>query len=423
VCKVLESIIRDEIVNFFDDYNLYSDCQHGFRKKRSCVSQLIEVVEYISSRLDQGKSVDIIYLDFKKAFDSVPHIRLLNKMKYYGISGKVLQWVEDFLKNRTQQVRVDNAKSEQAKVLSGIPQGSILGPILFTIYINDLPNNLQSMCKIFADDTKIYNEAENSQMIQGDLGTLQDWTNQWNLYFNVLKCKVLHIGKKNEEVKYKMFVENDILEIEITDEEKDLGVIFDKNLTFDGHISKIVTKANQIVGIVKRVFKFLDKEMFIKLYKSLIRPHLEYANIIWHPYLKRQSALIERVQRRATKVLQECRFLSYKERLIYLKLHSLKGRRLRGDLIEVYKILHNLTAINGDKFFKFLDDQRTRNSDLKIFIEHSKTTKRRESFKHRVTHHWNSLPLETKHAPTLNSFKNQLDANLKFRELFLEFDS
>jgi len=163
--------------------------------------------------------------------------------------------------------------------------------------------------------------------------------------------------------------------------------------------------------------------MFLKLYKSLVRPHLEYANIIWHPYLKRQSALIERVRRRATKVLYECRNMEYTDRLVYFDLHSLKGRRLRGDLIEVYKIVNNLVDINSDTFFRFNFDQRTRNSDLKIFIEHSNTKKRRGSFKYRVAQHWNNLPFELKHAPTLNHFKNQLDANTNFRQLFLDFDN
>ena len=153
-CKVMESIIRDNIVKFFSDNNLYSECQHGFRSKRSGVTQLIEVIEYFANTLDKGDSLDVVYLDFSKAFDSVPHERLLIKLSAYGIEDKLLQWIKSFLSQRTQRVRVGKSYSEEARVLSGIPQGSILGPVLFTIFINDLPDNINNDCKIYADDTK-----------------------------------------------------------------------------------------------------------------------------------------------------------------------------------------------------------------------------------------------------------------------------
>ena len=150
------------------------------------------------------KKIDIVYLDFRKAFDSVPHKRLLIKLNNYGIDGPLLDWIQDFLTNHRQRVRVGSAYSSDKPVLSGIPQGGILGPILFTIFINDLPEVILSACKFFADDTKIYWESNNYCIIQKDLDSAQDWSNEWNLYFNVQKCKVLCIGKKNPEVDYTM---------------------------------------------------------------------------------------------------------------------------------------------------------------------------------------------------------------------------
>ena len=150
-------------------YNLYSDCQHGFRKRRSCVTQLLHVMEDLSLLVENGCDIDVIYFDFRKAFDQLPHQRLLSKLASCGIAGNIIKWIADFLSNRCQKVRVGNCYSSKADVLSGIPQGSILGPILFTMFINDLPENISSQCKIFADDSKLYGAANSSDILQNDI--------------------------------------------------------------------------------------------------------------------------------------------------------------------------------------------------------------------------------------------------------------
>ena len=152
--------------------------------------------------IDEKEAFDIIYLDFKKAFDSVPHERLLIKLAAYGLSGNILKWIRSFLSGRTQRVRVGSEKSGEAKVKSGIPQGSILGPVLFTVFINDLPDSLHSICKIFADDTKIYDKSSNHLDIQDDLDRLLIWSDTWDMQFNASKFKVLHFGKNNPGLNY-----------------------------------------------------------------------------------------------------------------------------------------------------------------------------------------------------------------------------
>lgn len=421
-CKVLESLVRDSIVSYFTENNLYAECQHGFRKKRSCVTQLIEVMEDLTKLADEGHDVDIIYCDFRKAFDAVPHERLLLKLSSYGICSSVLSWISAFLAKRTQRVRIGKSYSSQAPVLSGIPQGSILGPILFTIFINDLPEVVRSLVKIFADDTKIYNKASNSAIIQEDIHKLQEWSNKWKLFFNVSKCKVLHTGKKNPNSSYVMTVNDDVEKIKECEEEKDLGVTFDCDLSFDPHIQRVISKGNQMIGIVKRSFSFLDNDTFLKLYKAFVRPHVEYANVIWCPYLKRQSKAIEGVQRRATKLLKEWEGKSYDERLRYLHLHSLKGRRLRGDLIQTYKIINGVVDVDKNKIFSFSKSSITRNNAGKIFVQHCRTNKRKYCFSNRVANHWNTLPTNIKFAPTVNRFKNYLDNNPKFSNLFYDYD-
>ena len=275
-CKVFESVIRDVLVDHMLNNKLYTDCQHGFRTHRSCITQLLQVMEDFSSLLDKGECIDTIYLDFKKAFDSVPHQRLLIKLQYYGITGKVLAWIRNFLQDRKQYVRVGDACSGSANVLSGIPQGSILGPILLTIFINDLPHNIESFCKIFADDTKIYNTPKNHKTLQKDLDTLITWSDTWNLYFNTSKCKILHIGRDNPGNQYSMPHNGVDTVLNKCINEKDLGVTFDENLKFDCHIHNVVNTANKMLGIIKQNFSNMDKHTLLNLYKGLVRPHLEH---------------------------------------------------------------------------------------------------------------------------------------------------
>ena len=423
LCKVLESFIRDAIVKHMTDYNLYASCQHGFRNRRSCVTQLLEVMEIITDNCDQGELTDMIYLDFRKAFDSVPHQRLLVKLRAYGITGVVYNWVADFLSNRQQRVRVNKSKSGLVEVLSGIPQGSILGPVLFTLFINDISDNLSSDCRIFADDTKIFNTTNNTNILQDDLNILQEWSKTWKLDFNISKCNVLHIGKRNPQCIYTMNAGGEEKEINSCDKEKDLGVFFDGLLTFDAHVHACIAKANRILGIIKRSFVCLDKDSFTQLYKTLVRPHLEYANVIWAPKFKRQSIAIERVQRRATKIVQEVREFEYERRLKLLNLPTLKYRRFRGDVIQTFKIVNKIDDLNIDDFYSYMNECRTRGGSEKFFINRCFTNTKLHSFSQRSARYWNNLQLNTKNAKDINQFKNLLDSDPHRKIFRYDFDS
>ena len=392
--------------------NLFNNCQHGFRKHRSCVTQLLEVLNDLTNFIDNKENVDIIYLDFSKAFDTVPHKRLLNKLQANGIEGNILKWIESFLTDRKQRVKTNSSYSTYSSVKSGIPQGSILGPLLFIIFINDLPECVESLCKIFADDTKIYNTSSKNQILQKDLHALMKWSEKWQLGFNIIKCCFLTVGnnKNNSNNSYYMDLENKN-KLKVIEQEKDVGVIFSKNLKFDEHIDSIVKKANNVTGLIKRSFSYLDEEMFIKLYKSLVRPHLEYANVIWHPQFKRQSQLIEKVQRRATKLLTKLKDKPYHERLMALKLPSLKFRQTRADMIQTYKILNNIDNVNRNDFLKFCS-RVSRDGDIKLFKPYARTNLRTNFFSNRIIDTWNSLSLDTKNATSINSFKQGIDNDL-----------
>jgi hypothetical protein len=207
ICKVLESIIRDSLVDYLHGNNLIRDTQHGFVKKRSCLTNLLEFLEFVSSYIDRGFPVDVIYLDFQKAFDKVPHRRLMLKINSLGISGSILKWIENWLQDREQKVVMLGSSSRWIKVKSGVPQGSVLGPLLFLIYINDIDEVVASKILKFADDTKLYGVVANQQDIErlkNDLKNLCNWSADWLMLFNVDKCKVMHFGYNNSKSTYGM---------------------------------------------------------------------------------------------------------------------------------------------------------------------------------------------------------------------------
>ena len=296
-----------------------------------------------------------------------------------------------------------------ANVTSGVPQGSVLGPLLFILFINDLPNVVSSPCKLFADDTKIYGPSENYLTLQGDVASLLEWSEKWQLHFNISKCKTLHIGKNNPQ---QVYYGSNSEPIAITYTEKDVGVVFDRFLNFDQHINNCVNRANRMIGIIFRAFVNLDIIMFLPLYKSLIRSILEYANCIWSPVYKRQSICVENVQRRATRLIVGLHGMTYEERLKYLDLPSLKFRRLRGDLIQLYKLVHGFDNLDPAKFFKYSSIKFTRGDRYKIYMSRYKTRIRQNSFIQRTLTIWNNLKFESKDAKTVNAFKASIDKEL-----------
>lgn len=412
ICKLLESIVKDHLMSHMEENSLFSVHQFGFRSGHSCVTQLLSIFEEWSKALDNHEKIDVIYLDFRKAFDTVPHQRLANKLFSYGIRGKVLEWIRHFLSDRKQRVVIDNQESNWADVMSGIPQGSVLGPTLFLVFINDLPDIVNNLMKIFADDTKIYSTVRSDEdciKLQEDLNNLLDWSNTWDLKFNSGKCKSMHIGRNNENHKYHMS-DTEILQV---DSECDLGIIFQKDLKFTEQVRKCVNKANSMLGIIKRTFSYIDKDMFLLLYKTLVRPHMEYGTAVWSPYLQKDIFLIENVQRRASKLVDDIKHLEYEERMNILGLPTLRYRRERCDQIQVYKIIHEIDKLDKELFFNMNTSTRTRGHNYKISKRQNRTQQRASIFSQRVVNEWNSLPRNCVESETVNSFKSNLNTAWK----------
>ena len=410
-CKCLERLVRDAITVHMETNNLFTKHQHGFMRKRSCVTQLLESIEKWIEMIEQGYSVDVVYLDFQKAFDTVPHQRLMSKICNYGIRGNVFNWIEDFLKSRRQRVVSNSYKSEWTNVLSGVPQGSVLGPLLFVLFINDLPSVVNSYIKIFADDTKIFagiKDENDTLSLQDDLYNLHNWSNKWQLNFNIGKCKLLHIGKKNPEEIYVMHQNNILTSIDSVIVQPDLGILMDESLNFSDHISSIVLKANKILATIKRSIKYITITTFNLLYKSLVRPHLEYCNAVWSPFLIKDIKMIEAVQRRATKLVPVLSSLSYSDRLKKLHLPTLQYRRKRGDMLLVYKLLNGFTQSDWRQFFR-RNINNTRGHKDKLYKPVVKTNLKLNSFSNRIINEWNKLPEEVIESSDLNQFKRTFD--------------
>ncbi len=300
--------------------------QHTFIGKRSCTTQILEALDNWTTLLENNHTVDAVYLDFAKAFDSVPHQRLLAKCRALGIDEKVLSWITAFLSNRRQCVNINGTVSDWSEVISGVPQGSVIGPVLFVIFINDMPNNIRNFISLFADDAKLYGKTssvEDRRSMQEDINTLQQWSDKWQLSFYADKCKTLYLGKNNVKQHYSMMSNSSAVTLEETTCEKDLGILVDNTLSFDQHICEAVKKANKKLAMIRRTFVYLDKKMLVQLYTSLVRPILEYGNVIWSPHLQSHIQQLEGVQHRATKMLASLANMPYTQRLTELNLPSL----------------------------------------------------------------------------------------------------
>ena len=393
--------------------NLFSDKQFGFINGRSTVLQLLYVLDKWTEILDQGGCIDAVYCDFMKAFDKVPHRRLIHKIQSYGVKDPVLSWITSFLTARTQQVVINGVSSQAREVTSGIPQGSALVPILFVMYINDLPDVVDSNTHIFlfADDTKVFRHVTNEHecsILQSDITKMYQWSNRWLLKFHPQKCVSMRIGKQNNPDLNTYYMADQNLEYSSC--EKDIGVFIDNKLKFDTHITSKVNKANSILGIVRKTFDYMDEQIFSLTFKGLVRPHLEYANQIWAPHLKKHIDMIENVQRRGTKTIPGFKDLSYEERLKKLNLPTLAYRRIRGDMIEAFKIL-NTDCGYDNSLPPFLPTRtsHTRGHKYKLYHRSSNLNIRKYSFSLRITKMWNDLPDSVVSAQSVKSFERRLD--------------
>ena len=385
-------------------------------------SNLVDFLNEATKWLDEGKSFDVLYLDFSKAFDKVSHKRLLVKLEEAGIKGKVLEWIRDWLRGRKQRVCVDGEYSEWIDVLSSVVQGSVLGGTLFDLFIDDIDfAAIAALILKYTDDTKvakIVDTREDAEEMQKIIDNIAAWARKWGMEFNAKKCKILHVGKKNPRYKYFM----NGLELEQAKEEKDLGVWVDESMKPSKQCAAAAKSANFALGQLQRAFHYRKKDMLVPLYKTFVRPRLESSVAAWSPWYETDIKLMEKVQERMTRLLSDVKGATYEDRLKEVGLTTLKERRLRGDMIETFKTLKGFNKVEKDKWFTVVgDDARatrmttivTNEGEIRkenvLQMERARLDVRKNFFTVRATKHWNDLPEEVKRQTSVNAFKNSYD--------------
>jgi len=411
----MERIIVTDMLYYLRLNGLISKEQHGFLSRKSTTSNLLETINDWTLAINDRNAVSAIYIDFAKAFDTVCHNKLSYKLTCYGIAGSLLKWINSFLFGRSQCTRINHTCSMYTNISSGVPQGSVLGPLLFLLYINDVVDifDRSCKCKLYADDLKLYSviqTAEDCALMQRKLDEILLWSNQWQLTISYAKCNAMFIGKCNASLNANYSINSK--PIPVVESIKDLGVTIDSDCKFNNHISHIVARAHTRANLIHKCFTSKDPSTLVRAFTTYVRPLLEYGSCIWSPCTATLITKLESVQRRFTKRLANMTLLNYSTRLSILSLESLQTRRLYADLIYVYKILFNVVDVDSNVFFKlcntFISRPNTRGHDFKLYVEHCRINTRKTFFCNRVIKVWNDLPAKNEHFLTLSSFKRFL---------------
>jgi hypothetical protein len=398
LCKIMEGMIKDNMLLHLQSNNLLDPSQHGFLPSHSTSSQLLECFSDWCCANDQRLPVDAIYIDFSKAFDSVSHSKLISKLRSYNFSDRTVNWLSSFLSNRTQVVKCNKSMSSPVSVTSGVPQGSVCGPLLFILYVNDLPA-VCSPCtiKLYADDVKLYftiKQPSDRTVLQNCLDKVADWAYKWDLLFSYDKCTYLQIGYSEPCITYHLGNHN----VKLCDFVNDLGVTVHSSLMSSSHCVSIASKANTRAKLILKCFLSRKQSNFIRAFKVYVRPLLEYASVVWNPWLLKDINVIENVQRRFTRnvcVLCNLPVLSYDERLSMFNLDRLEVRRLRSDLVELFKIVNGYSScrIYNDLNFACNNNSTvTRGHRFKLNVTRVNKNLFKNYFTNRIVNVWNYLP-------------------------------
>jgi hypothetical protein len=429
-CKLLEHIICKHMLTHLEKWKILTPLNHGFRRGYSCETQLLAATDDLMSSFDRGEQVDVLALDFSKAFDTVPHNKLLHKVKEYGITGNILDWLEDFLCNREMTVVVDGETSTSIHVESGVPQGTVLGPILFLCHINDLPTSVKSQVRLFADDCLLYRTIRHFNdhiALQEDLKSLEKWAQTWGMNFNTKKCFVMSVKKKSS---FYYSLDNNILQG--VNNLTYLGVLLSDDMKWGPHINNIVSKAASKLGFLRRNLKSTPRDTKKLAYLSIIRSTMEYSAAIWDPSTQKDIDNIERIQRKSARFIHGDYVTRERgcvtEMLRRSDLAPLEERRKNIRLALLFKIANGwVAAIDSSQYLtparqgrrikpreftgcvaKNIVAKSVKNNSRCFITIHGRTDQYKNSFFPRTIVEWNELEDTLVCSDSVESFKGAL---------------
>ena len=414
--KTMERCIYDKLFKYLIEENLLTKYQAAYLPGASTETQVLEIYHHIIDALDKGKDTRFLFLDISAAFDKVWHRGLLAKLKKYGIRGKLLEWIENYLSHRRQKVVVEGKTSKLTELTSGVPQGSILGPLLFLIYINDLPLRILTNIRIYADDSSLYinygkgEAGESALALQEDITRIENWAEKWQITFNPTKTESMVFSRKHhiESPPIKMKNTN----IDDVKEHKHLGIILQQNGTWKKHIAEVCSKAKRKVDILRSLMFKINRKSLEKLYLSYIRPCLEYGSTIWDNCTKHEKEELEKIQLAALRVITGAK-RGTSHQLLYLEtgIETLQERRDRRKLNMMFKMQKGLAPETLTELLPETTDARTdRNlrsgANTSLVMTHSEA--HYNSFMPAMIRKWNDLPQRLRNTQTAELFKDKI---------------
>ena len=418
VGKVLEKIVHKHLYNFFQEHHIITSLQSGFVPGDSTVNQLVDIYNTFCKAVDEGKEVRAIFCDINKAFDRVWHKGFLIKLQTAGITGNLLSWFTDYLNDRQQRVVLPAGSSSWTPINAGAPQGSILGPLLFLLYINDIVENINSSIRLFADDTSLYiivdDPIQAAEQLNSDLEKVNRWAKQWLVTFNPGKSEYILFSRKVNKPHHPPVLMDQKQINEVTSY-KHLGIIFSSDCTWHEHLEQIKTKAWAQINVMRKLKFKLDRKSLKTIYFSFIRPLIEYADVVWNNCTQYEVNELEKIQNEAARIVTGAtKLVSINSLLTETGWETLATRRKQHKLTLFYKMQNDLSpeylASLVPPTVGSTSSYPLRKSN-DFYILHTYSQLYYNSFLPSLVREWNELPEQTRDSASLNIFKTRINPN------------
>lgn len=416
--KVLELVVKKQVEMYLESNKIVTEHQSGFRKQHSCETAIQVVVDEWKLAVSEGNMVGVVFMDLKRAFETVDRERLLGKLYQYGIRGEVLEWFKSYLEGRTQKVKINNKESKLVTTEYGVPQGSVLGPLLFVVYINDIVKMCPEGCniKMFADDTLVYVNGESCEELERKLNAVfaivEEWMNVNKLKLNANKTKYMIVRSVRKELRGDVVLRClDGTVIERVERMKYLGVIIDSKLRFEEHCDYMLKKIGKKTSFLNRIGNYMSAYTRCTIYKSIIAPHFEYCATLLIGMGETQLTKLQVAQNRAMRVVLQCKRHTNVESMLHaLQFMSVRQRLYYNVCIFIFKIARGMLPeyligkidIVGDT-----TGRQTRQSE-NIVVQFRRTKSAQKSVFYEGINAYNSLPRELRHCDRVDVFKRML---------------